>query len=639
MKKKNGTKWEILYESSKGRTSSASRAGRASGKSSKSRKSSKGIKSIKEIVDVLLENRGLRTKRQKEEFFNPTHPDKISLKEVGIRKTHLDKALRRIKKAVKENEEIIIYGDYDADGICATAILWETLYSLTNKVRPYIPNRFEDGYGLNVETVEELKKKNPKLNLIITVDNGIVAHEAVEEANKLGIDVIVTDHHQPQKALTSSRGLHPRVGGASLRGKEEYDFPDAYAIVHTTQISGSGVAWILARELIRELKNKRTKEQKNPSTLLRASSKQKNVALHDKDRLLNSSLELCAIGTIADQMSLTGPNRSYAKYGLEKLNATKRPGLLALLKEAGTMSFKGGTLKGERIGTYEVNFVIAPRLNAMGRLEHAIDSLRLLCTKNSKRAEELATILGKTNRKRQKIVDEVVVHAKDVAEKKKWSGAIVLYHETYHEGVIGLAASKLVEEFGRPAIVLSVGKDISKASARSITGFNIIESIKKLENIILGGGGHPMAAGFSIETKKINKFKIEFEKLSSKLLTNEVLSKRIKIDIEIGFGNLSTKLMSEIEKFEPFGIGNYAPVFMTRRTKIVDARTVGTGSKHLKLDLEKNGLTLNAIAFGKGEYYQRLLSADSVDVVYNLARDTWNGNNGLQLKVKDLRLK
>jgi single-stranded-DNA-specific exonuclease len=275
----------------------------------------------------------------------------------------------------------------------------------------------------------------------------------------------------------------------------------------------------------------------------------------------------------------------------------------------------------------------------MGRLEHAIDSLRLLCTRNSRRAKELANVLQKTNRKRQKIVDEVVLHAREVVEKGKWSNAIVVSHKSYHEGVIGLAASKLVEEFGKPAIVLSVGKNISKASARSIPGFDIIESIKKLDELILGGGGHPMAAGFSIETNKIGDFKKKFEELSSNLITVEVLNKKIRIDTEIGFESINTKLMSEIAKFEPFGISNFAPVFITRKVKVVDARTVGVDSKHLKLILEKNGLTFNTIAFGKGDCYKKILSVPSVDVVYNLIRDMWNGNDALQLKIKDIKLR
>src|SRR3972149_1029629 len=325
-----------------------------------------------DIVDILLENRGIKTKKQKEEFFNPTPPEKISIKSLNIKEKELSKAIKRIKNAVVKGEDIVIYGDYDADGICATAILWETLYSLTKSVKPYIPNRFEEGYGINAKSIENIKVQNPNVKLIMTVDNGIVANKAVDAANKLGIDVIISDHHQIGKKL-----------------------PKAYSIIHTDKISGSGIAWILSREL--------------------------NKKLITNHQSLITNLELAAIGTIADQLPIIGPNRSFAKYGLEALNLTQRPGLLALFEEAG-LTLQGRTLQ-HVMGTYDVNFVIAPRINAMGRMEHAIDSLRLLCTKNIEKARELAQILGRTNRERQRVVDEVVLHARELALKTPWQGA------------------------------------------------------------------------------------------------------------------------------------------------------------------------------------------------------------------------
>src|SRR3989344_2447344 len=546
---------------------------------------------INEIINILLENRGLKTKSQKEEFFNPIHPGKITVKSLNLDQKQLDKAIKRVKNAIKNKEQIIIYGDYDADGICATAVLWECLYSLTKNVIPYIPNRFDEGYGANAGSIGNLKSQFPNFKLLITVDNGIVANDAVDKANKLGIDVIITDHHQKGKKL-----------------------PKAYSIIHTDKISGAGVAWILAREIIKKIPN--------PKSQI----------------LIGNSLELAAMGTIADQLPLLGPNRSFAKYGLEALNYTGRPGLLALYEEAGLRNLQGRTLQGAKIGTYEVNFIIAPRINAMGRMEHAIDSLRLLCTKNSQKARELANFLGRTNRERQRVVDEVVLHARKMAQKNEWSGAIVLAHESYHEGVIGLAASKLVEEFYRPAIVLSKGKKISKASARSISGFNIIESIRKLDSITLGGGGHPMAAGFSIETDKIEKFCQKFEEIKSPLFTEENLTKKLKVDTEVEFKNLNVELEAEISKFEPTGIGNPTPVFITKNVSVVDARTVGAEGKHLKLTLEKDDKIFNAIAFGKGEIAPLLSPNKKVGIAYNLSLDTWNGNKSLQLKVKDLKL-
>src|SRR3990167_623927 len=282
------------------------------------------IKDTKDIINILLKNRGIKTKKAQTSFFTPKDPEKISLKELGINETEIKKAIRRIKSAVKSKEKVFVYGDYDCDVVSATAIMWETLHGLGINVLPYIPDRFSEGYGLNIESIKKLKEENSDLGLIVTVDHGIVADKKVNIAAELGIDVIITDHHEPTKIK-----------------------PKAFATIHTTKISGSGVAWIVSRELGN-----------------------------------TSGLELAALGTIADQLSLTGQNRSIVKYGLKKLNETSRVGLLSLFQTSGIQ--KGN------IGTYEVGFIIAPRINAMGRLGHAIDSLRILCTKSKEKALELS---------------------------------------------------------------------------------------------------------------------------------------------------------------------------------------------------------------------------------------------------------
>jgi len=539
-------------------------------------------KKVDDIIGVLLKNRGIRTKAQRKDFFSPTQPEKFSLSKLKIDSVSLKKALLRIKKALAKEEKIIIYGDYDADGICATAILWETLFYLNKKTLPYIPERFSEGYGLNKETVKNLKKKHPKLGLIITVDNGIVAHEAVNVANEIGIDVIITDHHLPEKRL-----------------------PKAHAIIHTTEIGGAALAWILSREIRKALKGQ---------SLVRG-------------------LSLAALGTISDQLPLIGANRSFARYGLEALNRTQRLGLLELLKEAG---IKKGSA-GWRIGTYEVNFIIAPRINAMGRLEHAIDSLRLLCTNKGSRAKELALLLGKTNQQRQKIVGEVVLHATEAAGEDI-GRVIILAHETYHEGVIGLAASRLVEKFYRPTIVLSKGEKYSKASARSISGFNIIETLRAMKEMWVEGGGHPMAAGFTIETGKIESFSNKFNQISESLLTEEILTRKLKVDLEVDFNRLNWELMAAIEKFEPTGVGNPTPSFATKEVEIFDLRTVGADARHLKLVLRQNDKTFDAIAFGLGYLYPKLTLNKTIDVAYTLEENIWNNRRSLQLKIKDIRL-
>ncbi len=458
------------------------------------------VEGVESLVSILLKNRGIKDRK---EFFEPKDPLAIKISELGIKEESVKSIIKRIKKAKDKKEFVIVYGDYDADGITATAIMWEALHSIGLDTLPYIPDRFEDGYGIKAESVVKLKSKYPNLKLIVTVDNGIVAYDGVESAKNLGIDVVVIDHHtKGTKKLSTS------------------------LLLHSTVVCGSALAWFFSRELFKGLK------------------------IDDGKLLSISSLELASIGTIADQMVLTGINRSIVKYGLEELNKTKRPGLLALSKEAGITD----------IGVYEVGYIIAPRINAMGRLKNGLESLRLLCTKNKLKAFEIAKNIGSTNSERQKIVEEVLLVARKNVTKEK---IIVIAGESYHEGVIGLAAGRLVEEFYRPAIVLSSKGEVSKASARSISGFNIIEAIRAV-SLHLEGGGHPMAAGFSIETAKIELFTKEINKYADTLLTDDLLQKKLKIDCEIDFKKIDLGLLDELKKFEPTGLGNFGAILMTK---------------------------------------------------------------------------
>ncbi len=544
--------------------------------------SSEETRNNNQVIKVLLNNRGIKSEKDRKEFFNPTLPEKITLKSFGIKRLEVEKAVRRIQKALKSKEKVIVYGDYDADGICGTAVIWEALSALGLNVLPYIPERFSEGYGLNIESIRKLKNEDPALGLIITVDHGIVAGEKVDVAKELGVDVIISDHHLPGKIK-----------------------PKAHAIVHTTQIGGAAVAWVLAREVLKRI----------------------NVKSHEVNT--GDALELVAIGTIADQIPLTGANRSFVKYGLDKLNETKRPGLSALIDIA---AITKGTIR-----NYEVGFLIAPRLNAMGRLEHAMESLRLLCTKNKSRADELAMKLNRVNLERQKIVEEVVLHAKSSVGDLSLRKVIVLANESYHEGVIGLAAGKLVEEFYRPAIVLSKKGEISKASARSITGFNIIEAIRSLEDLIVEGGGHPMAAGFSIKTTLIEDFSKKINEIAEPLLTEEILTRKVRIDMPLGFNQINPELVEEINRFEPTGLGNPTATFATRNVEVIEAKLVGRDLRHLKLKLKEGINIFEGIAFGAGAIHGKLSSGSKIDIVYNLEENVWNGTRSLQLKIKDLK--
>lgn len=534
------------------------------------------ISSAEDIVKILLENRGLKSKKEIETFLRPPESFILTSGDVGIQDVSLKKAVARIKKAMKEKESIVVYADYDADGITAGAVMWESLYRLGANVMPYIPHRVEEGYGLSTKGIDAVREMfNPEL--IITVDHGITAWEKVDYAKSLGIDVIVTDHHVKPKKLPQC------------------------LIVHTTKLSGAGVSWFLAKEVTKS-----------------------------DDREL---VALAAIGTIADMVPLVGPNRSIAKYGLESLNKTKRIGLDALIADAGLP--KGS------LGTYDVSHMIAPRLNAMGRLEHALDALRLLCTRRTDKATLLAQKLGLTNRERQQLTTDTVLHAMEQVKlqgKEVRKKLLFITHETYNQGVIGLVAGRLVEAYYRPAIVVAKGEQYSKASARSIAGFNIVEAIRQFSDILVDVGGHPMAAGFTVETKNLGALQNRLEKFAERELDEVKLTRKLRVDAEISLELASEELWKEIQEFAPFGFGNPEPVFSTRGVSIQDIRLVGKDGKHLKLTVSQLSISVPAIAFSFGDLYGQLKSDKTVDIAYTVNLDTWNGNKRLQLKIKDIRL-
>ncbi|MEK7533974.1 MAG: single-stranded-DNA-specific exonuclease RecJ [Patescibacteria group bacterium] len=579
--------------------------------------SESGIKNqesgIKDLIEILLSNRGLKTKKEIEEFLNPKL-ENVTIKNVGIDKRQLRKTIGRIQKSIKNKEKIVVFGDYDVDGICGSAILWETLNGLGASVMPYIPHRMDEGYGLSMKAIQNSEFRIQNIKLIITVDNGIVANEAVKYAKDQGIDVIITDHHVPSKKL-----------------------PDAFAIVHTTKLCGAGVAWVLSSVILNSFQNLNILENKTLKQVQGNNNK-------------NNLLELVALATIADLVSLLGANRILVKFGLEALRRTKRVGLLELLKEA--------VLEKDKIGVYEIGHIIAPRLNAMGRLEYAMDSLRLLCTKNRDRARMLAQTLGSTNRERQARTLTTVKHAKSAIQNSEFRIQNLLFvaHESYQQGVIGLVAGKLVEEYYRPTIVVSKGEIYSKASARSINGFNIIEFIRSASEYLVDAGGHPMAAGFTVETSKLALVQKTLENKAESLLDEEKLTRTLRIDCELDLSLVNNKLYDAIQKLAPFGMGNPEPTFVGRGVEIQDIRTVGREAKHLKLQLvchpealakgsheilrfaQNDKGMIDGIAFGMGEKYSQFHVGDAVDIAYTVDENKWNGNKKLQLKIKDLKL-
>ena len=508
-------------------------------------------------------------------------------------------------------ETVVIYGDYDADGVCGTAIVWETLFGLGLKVLPFIPRREKHGYGIKKEGIDEILKDkqifefNKKIpSLIVTVDNGIVAHKAAEYANKKQLDIIITDHHQKKKK------------------KGKYDLPKAKSIVWSDKICGAALAWIFCREFLRFLK-------------------QRKIVVKDKMNLVGKQIKadligLAVIGTVTDLMPLLRENRALVKHGLEYLRKTKIQGLISLYRQAG--------LDPKTIDTYHLGFIIGPRLNATGRLENALDSLRLLCSKDMVKTEGLSEILNSINKERQLLTEKAFLHAqKKVNKDKKF---IFIGDESYNPGVIGLVAGKLAEKFYRPAIVFSKGEKYSKASARSIKGFNIIEAIRSCGNILEDAGGHPLAAGFTIQNRYLDKFQKIMDRLVEKKLTASVLTPILEIDCEIKLKDISWELYDKLEKFSPFGFGNSRPTFIIKSLKVIRLRTVGNGNKHLKISLddpqtkiiEKNIGVIDGIGFNLGYQVEKLKLGDAVDVVFNLEENVWNGSRNLQLKIRDIRL-
>ncbi len=515
----------------------------------------------KDLIEHLLANRGIKTSQEKEAFFRP----EIAFFEKDLQIAGIRKAQARIKEAIKKEEQIVIYGDYDVDGICASTILYKGLTSLGAKVLPYIPHREKEGYGLSKQGLDFVKDGGAVV--VITVDNGIVALEQAKYAKEIGLDLIVTDHHLPA-------------------GKE----PEAFAIVHSTKMCGAGVAWCLIREMV------------------------------SKD-LLNDLLQFVAIATVCDLIPLINLGRAFVVEGLGVLNKTTNLGLLSLMDEC--------SIDKDSLGSYEIGFILGPRLNAIGRLKHAIDALRLLCTKDPLKAKRLAKLLCETNCARQQMTQMALEQARLLINSKK--KIHVLASKEWIPGIIGLIAGKVVEESLRPAIAISLGETVSKGSARSVDGVNIVEIIRSCSDILIDVGGHPGAAGFSIENKHIGIFKSRIEKLLVDLpdQANEVL----EIESEEQSSQLTKKLIGQLEDFEPFGFGNPKPIFATSNMKVSDIRTVGEG-KHLKLKLDN----IDAIAFGMGQMAGLLKTGQLIDLAYNLELNKFNGSEKIQLKVKDIKI-
>jgi len=521
------------------------------------------IKSKAKPLEAMLANRGLNPPAKQKAFFNPPHPSQ--LKPLSPKK-----AVALIKAVIKAQKLIYIYGDYDADGVCSTAILWETIHALGGKVLPYIPPRTDPTRGLSVQGIKEIVNLGEKPELIITVDNGITADEAVKYAQSLGIKVIITDHHQPAAKL-----------------------PAADAIVHSLKLAGAGVSWFLAKALGQE-----------------------------------NSLDLAGLGTIADLVPLTEANRSLAKFGLEKLRTTKRPGLLLLARAA--------KLDLSQITARQASYNFGSRLNAMARMQQALDSVRLLCTKDEPRARKLADTLETANQNRQALTLETIIHAEKRVDKTQ--KLIFIADASYHEGIVGLVTGRLAEKFNRPAVVVAIGKHHAKASGRSIAGFNLIDAIRSIKADLINHGGHEQAAGFTAEVKKLSQIKTQLLQLAKLQLKGEQQASKLEIECLLDFSAITWPFYRELSRFEPFGMANPEPVFATQKVEVIEKRLVGAEKTHLKLKLKQGGKIFDAVFFGKGYLFKDLKPGQPVDVAYTIEANHFNGTKSLQLKVKDVTI-
>lgn len=547
-----------------------------------------------ELVDILLKNRGIKNVK---EFFQPAPPASLNLSDFGYKK-EIPKAIKLLKEIKKKNEMIVVYTDYDADGITGGTILWETLTLLGFKTMPYVPHRQKEGYGFSTLGIDNVKKEfDPAL--IISVDHGITAVDQIGHANSIGIPVIITDHH--------------------LKGDT---IPKAAVVFHIPALSGAGVAYFFAKLLFDEFG-----EESRNKTLL-------------KDHFHTDYVALAAIGAVADLVPLVGPTRSIVKYGLEACSRTKRVGINHILKEA--------QIEGKKITPYEVGFIIAPRINAIGRLEHALDALRLLCTPKAEKALELATKVGSINMERQELVKKAVQEAeKQVEAMKKLPNIIVLTSEHWHEGIIGLIASKMTEKYYRPSIVMTKGDGVAsrsskegfyKGSARSIPAFHITNFMKDLKEYLISVGGHAQAGGFSIKAKKLSTFEKAIAKLGKKLLTEKDLERIILSDMKLPISKITYGLIKLLEQLQPFGIGNPQPTFYSS-AKILDAKVFGKKSEHLKIvvqDTEVRSYPLEIIAFSAADKLSELSRDKIVKIVYQTEIDRWGGNEKVRGKLVKL---
>ncbi|MFA6215738.1 MAG: single-stranded-DNA-specific exonuclease RecJ [Patescibacteria group bacterium] len=548
---------------------------------------------INPIVLQLLFNRGLNVQQNIDDFLNPEYEKNLS---DPFLFTEMEKAVNQILTAIENKEKIVVYGDYDADGVCSSALLVELLRGLGGKPDVYIPYRETEGYGLNIEAVTELAAKGTKL--LITVDCGVSNKTEIDLLNQKGVEVIVTDHHHQPKILPEAFAIiNPNVE------KETYPFRG---------LCGCGVAFKLAQAI--------TKKQKDFKVNQLETGFEKWL------------LDLVAIATIADMQPLLAENRILVKYGLIVLQKTKRLGLLKLIEKMSNNL----TVIDERV----VGWQISPRLNAAGRLNHASSAYQLLITDQVEEAQKLALELNQTNTQRQQLTEKITAAAKEILGSVKDQKFLAIVGTDWPTGIVGLVSGRITDEFNRPSLVISRYNGEIIGSGRSIPEFNIIEAIQKCDQYLTRYGGHGQAAGFTLKDEpSLELFIQAMTKLAEAELTGKDLKPILEIDAEIKLEQVNWELFEELAKFPPYGEGNPKPRFLAQNLTVAEMQTLGQDGKHLRLMVKHTTpIIRKTIGFCFGDWCAKLKVGDKVDMIFEVDVNEWNGNRELQLKIVDLRI-
>lgn len=553
-----------------------------------------GLQPLHPLVSQVLYNRGLADPAAAGRFLDRTPPldDPFDLPGVAD-------AVALIRDAVSRGDPIVVYGDYDVDGVTAAAVLVETLGALGATVKPYIPSREDEGYGLNPEAIAALAQEGARL--LITVDCGIRSLADVVYAHSLGLRIVVTDHHQLGSALPDA--------DAVINPKRVLVQPD-YDGRPVSDLAAVGVAFKLAQALLQV-------------------NRQSSLATTERDLDESVLLDLVALGTVADMVALVGENHTLVSRGLEQLNSAHRPGLSALMRVAGVTPGK--------ITTKTIGFVLSPRLNAAGRLDEAMTALELLLAPDMASALPLAHDLEALNQRRREITmavrekAEAMLHFDDGVPPLIFAAS-----DEFPPGVVGLAASRLLDDYYRPAVVVSKEDPYSKGSARSIPEFDVTQALDSLDGLLERHGGHAAAAGFTVRTSRLPELESRLLALAEEKLGDLLLVPTLRVDAETPLQELSWDVHDQLEQLQPFGFGNPVPIFVSRRVRIMHARAVGNEGRHLKMYVADDlGRSWDAIAFRQGHWEGRL--SPVMDLAYILELNEWNGRTTLQLNVQDIQ--